>query len=138
MSSASDYLENNLLNGIMGSAAFITPAQRYLALFNNTTTAKLEAGSIVDEVSGANYSRIALNPTLMLSTSTVGQIVNTTNILSPVASGNWGTITHIAVMSNGTPGAGTVYLHCQVNNPREITAGKWVQIDAGVLQILAD
>lgn len=135
MAQMSDYMENVVLKLILGQGGSIAQATRYLAIFN-TTQAKIEAGSLVDELSGSNYSRIALVGTVIFGTPTVGNCSNITDIVSPVASALWATATHLAIMDAST--GGTVFLWIPVPNPGQVAAGKQLKVLAGTLTINGD
>jgi hypothetical protein len=62
MSAASNYLENEVLDHVLGKGArnFTSPANLYVALFDNVSTntaANLEAGTLTDEVDGTSNTR---------------------------------------------------------------------------------
>jgi hypothetical protein len=99
--SFSDYLENAVLNGVLGGADFTRPATVYVALF---TAAPSDAGGGT-EVSGNNYSRTAItNNATNWPAASAGSKSNGTVITCPTPSGSWGTITHWGLFDASSSG----------------------------------
>jgi hypothetical protein len=71
----------------------------HLALYTTPTG----PGSEGTEVSGSNYARVALAPSVLVSN---GNGILTTNaaVETAVASGSWGTVTHVALHDASTAG----------------------------------
>jgi hypothetical protein len=91
----SNYAENKLLDHILGTAAFTMPTL-YLALFTSDPT---DAGTGT-EVSVGGYTRMAIS----FSASSGGSASNDSDVLFPVATATWGTISHIGIYDNSTAG----------------------------------
>jgi hypothetical protein len=134
MSAASNYLENKLLDHTLryGTAPYTGVTTLYLALFNNTSgsaATNLEAGTLTDETStsGTAYARKAVT---FAAASSGTSATNAT-----VATANWGTITHVAVMDGGTAGAGNVLFWGAVTTPKTIETGDTFQVSSGNLTI---
>lgn len=117
MSAASDYLENKLLDHVLGGTAFSQPASRYVALFTSSTG--LESNSPTGEVStsGTGYARQAIT----FSAASGGAASNSALITFPTATGTWGTVTHIAIMDAST--SGNVLFWGAVTTSKTITSG---------------
>jgi len=103
--SASDQLENDLLNAIFNDPGYSSPANVYVALF---TAAPSDAGGGT-EVSGGSYARVSTssadwNPAVEGSKDNANEIAFTT------ATASWGTCTHYALLDHLTASAGTNYL----------------------------
>ena len=58
MSAASDYLENKVLDHVLGNSAFTQPGTLYVGLW--TADDGLEAGTQTSEVSGGSYARATM------------------------------------------------------------------------------
>lgn len=102
MGSFSDYLENELLDHITGVGAYSAPATVYVAL---STADPTEDGSGLAEPSGNNYARAEVtNSGTNWDTASSGATANKTAITFNTASGDWGTITHYAVMDASSSG----------------------------------
>ena len=132
MSAASDYLENAVLNHVLKNTAFTQPTNLYVGLFTNTSTnaaANLEAGTLTDEVSGGSYAR----KTIAFSAAAGGSANNSGTVTFDAATGNWGTITHVAVMDQLS--GGNVLFYGAVTTSKTIEIGDTFQISASNLTI---
>ncbi len=92
----SDYLENALLNSTLRGQAFTAPTAIYAALFTSDPT---DAGTGT-EVSGGAYTRQAIT----FGAPSNGTCSNSADVLFPVATAAWGTITHFAIYDAATGG----------------------------------
>ena len=136
MSQLGNYYENIILSLVIGHNTTLTGAvTRYFALFN-TTDANLEAGSLVGELSGSNYARFSGSGTVLFGVPTIGNCKNITDLLSNVASANWATVTHIAMMDAAS--GGTVLLWSVLTNPGQVLTGKQFRIQANTWTLTAD
>lgn len=130
--SASNYLENRLLDSSLGVAAFTAPGNVYVALFTADPT---DTGSFASEVAAATgYSR---------QIATFGSAVNgstaiTSNITFPTATANWGIITHIGICDNATRAAGNMLYYATALVARNILTGDAYQIGSGNLTVSLD
>lgn len=87
--SKSDYLENQILDHVLGGGDYTRPATVYVALY---TVAPTDAGGGV-EVSGGSYARAAvMNNATNWPAASGGQKSNGTAITFPVATASWGTV----------------------------------------------
>ena len=127
MSAASDYLENKVLDHVLGNSAFTQPGTLYVGLW--TADDGLEAGTQTNEVSGGSYARA----TMAFGAAATGSSSNTGTVTFTTATGNWGTITHVAVMDAAT--AGNVLFHGAVTTSKTIENGDTFQVSAGNLTI---
>jgi hypothetical protein len=134
MSAASNYLENKILDHVLGSTAYTAPTTRYLALFTNTSgnaATNLESGVITDEVSSTStaYARKVVT----FGTASGGTITNNTTLTFSEAIANWGTVTHVAIMDALT--SGNVLFWGAVTAGKLIETGDTFQITNGNLSI---
>lgn len=133
MSAASNYLENALLDHVLGGgAAYTRPTTRHLALFTNTSgsaAANLEAGVLTDEVSGGSYVRKPIT----FNAASGGTSASAATVTFDAATANWGTITHVAVLDAST--GGNVLFYGAVTTPKTIETGDTFQVTAGNLTI---
>ena len=133
MSAASNYMENALLDHVLGGgAAYTRPTTRYLALFTNTSgsaAANLEAGVLTDEVSGGAYVRKAIT----FAAASGGTAASSATVTFDAATANWGTVTHVAVVDALT--AGNVLFYGAVTTPKTIETGDTFQVTSGNLTI---
>jgi hypothetical protein len=134
MSAASNYLENKILDHVLGSTAYTAPTTRYLALFTNASgnaATNLEAGTLTDEVSTSStaYARKAIT----FNAASGGTITNNTTLTFTEATATWGTVTHVAIMDALTNG--NVLFWGAVTSGKLIESGDTFQITNGNLSI---
>lgn len=134
MSAASNYLENKVLDHVLGGTQFTQPANLYLALFDNDSgnaATNLEAGTLTDEVSTSStgYGRKAVS----FSAASSGSASTSATVTFDAATANWGTITHVAVMDAST--AGNVLFWGAVTTSKTIESGDTFQVSSGNLTV---
>lgn len=99
MSAASNYLENEVLDHVLGKGTrdFTSPANLYISLYT-TDPGEDDSGT---EVSGTNYARTAVT----FNTASGGSATNNGDVTFPAAgSGGWGTVSHIGVHDASSAG----------------------------------
>lgn len=100
MSDLSNEFENRVATWLFRPATSVTrPTSIWLALYTAVTDAEAGTGT---EVSGGGYARVEV--TSDFSAPSNGQIRNLNNITFPTPTGNWGTITHIAIRDASSAG----------------------------------
>jgi hypothetical protein len=136
MSAASNYLENKVLDHVLGEGArtFTSPATIYLALFKETgtgTLANLEAGTLTDEIStsGTAYARQGVN----FSAASSGTAATNGTVTWTTATADWGTVTAVAVMDAAT--AGNVLFYGNLTTSKAISSGDTFQISSTNLTV---
>jgi hypothetical protein len=134
MSAASDYLEDEILDHVLGKGArdFTSPANIFIGLF--TSSAGLESNNPSSEVSTSStgYERKAVT----FNAASGGSADNSATVTFDVATANWGTVSHVAVMDAAS--AGNVLFHGPVTTSKSIETGDTFQISAGNLTISLD
>jgi hypothetical protein len=123
--SMSDYLENALLNAVLRNTPYTSPSQVYVALFTSDPT---DAGTGT-EVSGGGYARQSVT----FNAPSNGQVTNAVDILFPVATASWGTVTHIGIYDAQT--GGNLLFHGALTTSKTISANDQLKIAAGDLSI---
>ena len=99
--SKSNFLENELLDHVLGAAAYTAPATVYIALF---TAAPTDAGGGT-EVSGGSYARVSVtNNDTNWPAAASGVKNNGAEITFPTASANWGTIVAMGIFDAASGG----------------------------------
>ena len=133
MGSLTDTYENAVLDAVAGSGrAAGFPATFYLALF---TTDPGETGGGV-EVAGGGYARQAIpNDTTNWPAAAGSSKSNAVAKSFPAATANWGTVTHVALMTALTAGS----MVCRATiSPTPVNSGETATFPAGTLVFTAD
>jgi hypothetical protein len=130
MTGLTDYSADNVLNYIVGKTAMPSLPTTYLALF---TAVGGDSGSGFTEVSGNNYSRVALSGDWNSATGDApSTIANGSAITFPTPTGSWGTIIAWGIYdsSNGGNLLAWDYLGAYAWLPVYITAASPAAFDA--------
>lgn len=131
--SKSNYLENALLDHQLGGPDYVRPGTVYFALF---TSAPTDAGGGT-EVSGGNYSRVALTNNLVTFTSAVGgSKSNAALIQFATPSAGWGTVTSFGIFDDLT--SGNLLRWGALTVPKTIDPGDLVTFPPGQLVCTED
>lgn len=151
MSNASNYLENELLDHILGEGARnYVPTTLFVALFADTgsgVAAALESGTSSTtgtanwgfyEITGGNYARVAVDFDAASSGSasnTSAVTFNQANANYDTAGGAGNTVTHVAIMDAGGTSGGNVLFYGALSVNKTVTTGDTFQINAGALTV---
>jgi hypothetical protein len=122
--SMTDYLENKVLEHIMGKTAYPMPTV-YVALYTGVPT---EAGG-VSEIIGGGYARVQAT----FGAATGGSINNNQNIVFPAATANWGEIVGVGLVDSPTVGTGNVLWHGTLDIKRTILSGDQFVLPTNIL-----
>ncbi len=140
MGAFSDYLENEILDHVLnnGRALTYTPATTlYIALFTSSGGLENNTEGSQTEVSGGAYARQSLNGSSNYFTvAASGATSNYADIEFPVATDDWGTITHCAIMDALT--SGNVLIWGALTSSKIIETGDQFKFTAGNLDITLD
>lgn len=121
--------ENHVMQYVFTSGSVTRPTAWYIGLFTSDPT---DTGSAGTEVSGSGYARTAVTFSVTGDTAT-----NTAAVEFPAASGgNWGTITHIGVMTASS--GGDMIVHSALTTSKAINDGDVFRIPTGDLDITLD
>lgn len=129
MSNATNYLENEVLDHVLGKGTrdFTSPANLFVGLL--TAVSDGEAGTWT-EVSGTNYARTAVT----FGAASGGTATNSGDVEFPAAgSGGWGTVTHIAIFDAST--SGNPLFYGSLSASRQVDEADIFTIVAGNLSI---
>lgn len=133
MSAASDYLELEILDHVLGKGTrdYTSPANLYIGLHTSDPTDTYSSG----EVSGNAYARTAVSFNAASQPSTGFTFAdNSATVTFPTASGgNWGTITHLSIWDAST--SGNMLFHGALTATKVVNDGDTFQIQAGNLTI---
>lgn len=136
MGSFSDYLENKLLDHIVGKTSFTIPTV-YIALCTADPT-DAGTGASMNEVPNTNSYARKSTAGGDWDVAAAGAIANAVAIEFAQASGSWGTITHFALVDSGTHGAGNMLAHGNLTASKVVTDGDTVIFAIGDLDITLD
>lgn len=101
MAGKSDFLENEILDHLLGNAAYAAPATVYVGLY---TAAPTDAGGGT-EVSGGSYARAAVtNNATNWPAASGGAKANGTAITFPAPTANWGVIVAFGIFDAASAG----------------------------------
>lgn len=131
MSSATNYLELELLDHLVGNGSYTPPATLYLALATNATTPDVELGTFT-ECTGTDYARKSFTSSDW-NTASGGSVTTSANLQFPTAGGDWGTITHVAIMDAAT--SGNALIIQALASSKVVETGDTFTVNAGQLTI---
>lgn len=127
MSAMSDYLENKILDHVLGTTAYTAPSTVYIGL----ATASFADDNSGTELSGNNYSRVSA----AFDAAASGATDNTSAIEFAAATGSWGTVSHFGVFDQSS--GGNLLIHGAFTTGKAIASGDVLKISAGDLDITA-
>lgn len=128
MPGMSDYLENKILNLTLKAQVYTPPSTVYVALFTSDPT---DAGTGT-EVTGGAYARQAST----FNTATAGTTSTSADVLFPVATAAWGTVTHIGIYDALT--AGNLLYSSTLTTSKAVSSGDQIKIVAGDVTVTVD
>lgn len=128
MGSFADYLEDKLLDHVVGKTSFTMPTC-YVGL---STADPLDDASGLAEPSGNGYTRVVTDGADWNAASG-GSSSNAETITFPQASGSWGTSTHFALFDAAT--AGNMLAHGALDESKSVGANDIVKFLADSLNI---
>jgi len=129
MSAASDYLEDAVLDHVLGNTAYTQPTNIYLALFTADTGLESNSPSAEISTSSTGYGR----QTVSFGAASSGSASTDATVTFSAATANWGTITHVAVMDAST--SGNVLFYGAVTTSKTIESGDTFQVSSGNLTV---
>lgn len=103
MSGFSTRTDNMVLDAIFRGEDLTFPEPRYLALFSSGAGLTENTPGAWTEISGGSYARIE-HTNASMSVADSSQITNTTTYSFPIATEDWGVVSHIALMDALTGG----------------------------------
>ena len=127
MSAMSDYLENEILDHILGTGAYTMPTTVYVGL----STGSFGDDNSGTELTGNNYSRVSAT----FSAAASGTTSNSAAIEFAAATGSWGTVSHFGIFDAAS--AGNLLIHGAFTASKAIESGDILKISAGDLDITA-
>tara|TARA_R100001510_G_C7589290_1_gene159554 strand:- start:456 stop:842 length:387 start_codon:yes stop_codon:yes gene_type:complete len=127
MSALSDYAENKILDHLLGTSAYTFPSQAYLGL----STASLADDNSGTELTGNNYSRVAIN----FDAASGGTTDNSAAVEFAAATGSWGSVSHFGIFDASS--SGNLLVHGAFSAAKTIGSGDILKVAAGDLDVTA-
>lgn len=133
MGAASDYLENKILDHILGKVTYTAPDTVYIGLAAEVN----DDGSISGEPTEASYARVAVtNNATNFPAASNGSKSNGTDIVFGEATGDWGTVNYAFIADADT--GGNVLLYGGLTTSKTINSGDIVKFLTGNLTFTMD
>lgn len=123
----SDYLENKVLDHILGTTSYTMPTTVYIGL----ATASFGDDNSGTELSGGAYAR----QSIAFDAASGGTTDNTASVDFPVATANWGTISHYGLFD--ALSGGNLLIHGAFTTSKTVESGDVLRVSAGELDITA-
>lgn len=139
--SKSNYLENKVLDHVLGGGDYTRPGSVYLALFTaRGTDADTEDGIISSsslvEVSGGSYARLEVaNDVTHFPAAVAGVKTNGTQIVFAQATASWGTVIAVGIYDAL---AGNLLYWADLDAPKLVSTDDIVVFDANSLTFTED
>jgi len=127
MSAMSDYLENEILDHILGTGAYTMPSTVYVGL----STGSFGDDNSGTELTGNNYSRVSAT----FSAAASGTTSNSAAIEFAAATGSWGSVSHFGIFDASS--SGNLLIHGAFTTAKTIASGDILKISTGDLDITA-
>ena len=124
----SDYLENAILNATLRGVAYTSPATVYVALFTSDPT----DAATGTEVSGGAYARQAIT----FGAPSAGTCSNSADVLFPIATAAWGTVTHIGIFDAAS--GGNLLYSAALTTSKTIAADDQLKLATGAVTVTLD
>jgi hypothetical protein len=127
MSAMSDYLENEILDHILGTGAYTMPTTVYVGL----STGSFNDDNSGTELSGSGYAR----QSIAFNAASSGTADNSGAVDFPAATGSWGTVSHFGLFDAST--SGNLLIHGALTASKTVATGDILRIAAGDMDITA-
>ena len=127
MSAMSDYLENEILDHILGTGAYTMPTTVYVGL----STGSFNDDNSGTELSGSGYAR----QSIAFNAASNGTADNSGSVDFPAATGSWGTVSHFGLFDAST--GGNLLIHGALTASKVVDTGDILRIAAGDMDITA-
>jgi hypothetical protein len=127
MSAMSDYLENEILDHILGTGAYTMPTTVYVGL----STGSFNDDNSGTELSGSGYAR----QSIAFGAAASGTASNSGAVDFPAATGSWGTVSHFGIFDAST--GGNLLIHGALTASKAVATGDILRIATGDMDITA-
>jgi hypothetical protein len=123
----SDYLENEILDHILGTGAYTMPTTVYVGL----STGSFNDDNSGTELTGNNYSRQSIS----FGAASSGTASNDAAVEFSAATGSWGTVSHFGIFDAAS--SGNLLIHGALTASKVIETGDILKIAIGDMDITA-
>jgi hypothetical protein len=127
MSAMSDYLENEILDHILGTGAYTMPTTVYVGL----STGSFNDDNSGTELTGNGYARVSIS----FGAASSGTASNDAAVEFSAATGSWGTVSHFGLFDASS--AGNLLIHGALTASKVIESGDILKIAIGDMDITA-
>jgi hypothetical protein len=127
MSAMSDYLENEILDHILGTGAYTMPTTVYVGL----STGSFNDDNSGTELTGNGYARVSIS----FGAASSGTASNDAAVEFSAATGSWGTVSHFGLFDASS--AGNLLIHGALTASKAIESGDILKIAIGDMDITA-
>jgi hypothetical protein len=127
MSAMSDYLENEILDHILGTGAYTMPSTVYVGL----STGSFNDDNSGTELTGNGYAR----ESIAFAAASSGTASNSGAVEFSAATGSWGTVSHFGLFDAST--SGNLLIHGALTASKVIETGDILKIAVGDMDITA-
>lgn len=139
MANMSNYLEGKLIDHIFRGIEYTMPSVLAVALCTASPNESSTGSTLTEVGNGNGYSRSVLNPNeTNWSGVSDGTTHNQQTVSFSPATGNWGTVTSLAICDSSTWGGGNVLFYADLTEPQSITANKVFSFVAGNISVQID
>ena len=126
--SASNYLENELLDHVLGGSAYTSPSAIYVAL----STGSFADDNSGTELTGNGYTRKAIT----FGTASSGSIASNSAVEFDTATGSWGSVSHFGLFDASS--GGNLLYHGAFSSAKTIETGDVLKISSSSLTVSLD
>lgn len=127
MSAMSDYLENEILDHILGTGAYTMPTTVYVGL----STGSFNDDNSGTELTGNGYARVSIS----FGAAASGTASNDAAVEFSAATGSWGTVSHFGLFDASS--SGNLLIHGALTASKVIESGDILKIAIGDMDITA-
>jgi len=127
MSAMSDYLENEILDHVLGTGSYTMPSTIYVGL----STGSFGDDDSGTELSGSGYTRQSIT----FAAASSASAASSATVTFPTATGSWGSISHYGIYDAST--SGNLLIHGAFSAAKTIGSGDVLRINSGDLTVTA-
>jgi len=119
MGSITNFLEDELLDHVLNNSAYTPAATVYLALATGDPGEAATGASMSEVANSGAYARKAIT----FGAAASRRVTQSAQVDFDQASGSWGTVSHWAIVTSATHGAGNVLAYGALANSKAVASG---------------